>query len=149
LGNPEAVEEMHLNGSETVDLAEGGDMGRNADVWVSEVEEDTAERGGCGRVGPTVEYPASFTELILEDVNIMYGRLVQLLNGAKWLRCLHVSIGSYGLVDEEQLKEVLASCAVECLHYEVRKSAVDDGIRFRTLEKNADGGFGVCTWKGI
>lgn len=68
----------------------------------------------------SIEYPnASFTELILEDVSMIHGGLVNLLNGKRWLRCLHVTAGS---CSEDELKEVLGSCTVECLHYEVRKT---------------------------
>jgi len=123
IGKPEGVEEMHLNGSRQLiwPRVVGWDemlmfgFPRLKRIRLSEVDVDVSTAG--------VGYPASFTELILEDVHIMYGRLVQMLNGASRLRCLHVSIGSYGLVDEEQLREVLMSCAVECLHYDVRRGS--------------------------
>ena len=120
IGNPEEVEELGIRGQRGLG-------------WPRTVEWDERLRLGFPRLKkmelrgvdldvmwPSGRHPASFTELILEDVDIIGGRLTQMLNGAQRLKCLHIS-GSDMMNEEEELKEVLGSCAVECLHYEVRK----------------------------
>lgn len=122
VGNPEGVEELQIRGQRelgwptTVEWDERLTFGfpRLKKMALREIDLDV--------MWPTVGHPASFTELILEDVAIVGGRLTQMLNGAQRLRCLHIS-GSDMVNEEAKLKEVLRSCAVECLHYEVRKTS--------------------------
>jgi hypothetical protein len=69
---------------------------------------------------PSVQFPLTISSLHLEDVNITHGFLPHLLNGAQSLGHLHVSTKDAAVYDE-QIRLVLASCAVGCLHYEVKR----------------------------
>jgi hypothetical protein len=69
---------------------------------------------------PSVQFPLAISSLHLEDVNISHGFLPHLLNGTQSLEHLHVHTKDAAVYDE-QIRLVLASCAVECLHYEVER----------------------------
>ncbi|KAJ3499647.1 hypothetical protein NLJ89_g10080 [Agrocybe chaxingu] len=72
-------------------------------------------------IPPSMPHPSSLSTLVLENVHIISGQLTHLLNGAASLDRLHFTtvdpVGS-----DEQLKVVLASCTVGCLHYETLKA---------------------------
>ena len=121
IAHPEAVEEIHINGpahsepsQALVEWDESFTFGfRNLrKLRLSHIE--------MVFTTATVPYPASFTHLILEDVLFVHGNIPQLLNGASSLKCLHVTSSD---TMEDELRLVLSSCAVDCLHYDVRKSA--------------------------
>ena len=81
-------------------------------------------------------FPLSFSSLYLENVNITYGFLPHLLNGARSLEQLHVNTKDAAVYDE-QIQLVLASCAVGHLHYEVERerhanALVLDGETYNT-----------------
>jgi len=69
---------------------------------------------------PSVQFPLAISSLHLEDVNITHGFLPHLLNGKQSLEQLHVHTKDASVYDE-QIRLVLASCAVGCLHYEVER----------------------------
>ena len=66
------------------------------------------------------QFPLAISSLYLENVNITYGFLPHLLNGARSLEQLHVNTKDAAVYDE-QIQLVLASCAVGRLHYEVER----------------------------
>jgi hypothetical protein len=81
-------------------------------------------------------FPLSISSLYLENVNITYGFLPHLLNGAPSLEQLHVNTKDAAVYDE-QIQLVLASCAVGHLHYEVERerhanALVLDGETYNT-----------------
>ncbi|KAF8973758.1 hypothetical protein BDZ97DRAFT_1912226 [Flammula alnicola] len=69
---------------------------------------------------PSILSASSISSLIVENVHILSGHLHHLLNGAKALDRLHITSNDPA-VSDEQLRLVLASCAVGCLHYNMRK----------------------------
>jgi hypothetical protein len=119
IGNPEMVEDLHISGQTALVRERALTWDEMLTLRFPRLKKIRLSEIDLEVMWPTVEYPASFTQLILEDVDIRGGRLVQMLNGAKWLGCLHIS--SCGRVEEEEeLREVLGSCVVECLRYQVR-----------------------------
>ncbi|KAF8167907.1 hypothetical protein B0H34DRAFT_683621 [Crassisporium funariophilum] len=69
---------------------------------------------------PSEAYPLPITTLILEDVHITNGYLPHLLNGTQSLYRLHITTKDACYAD--QIKLLLISCTVACLHYEVQNS---------------------------
>ncbi|KAF9480043.1 hypothetical protein BDN70DRAFT_878073 [Pholiota conissans] len=71
---------------------------------------------------PHPSYSSSITSLVVENVHIIYGHLSHLIQGTKALDRLHITTTDAGVMDEE-IRLVLASCAVDCLHYDMRKDS--------------------------
>jgi len=71
---------------------------------------------------PSIPVPSPITTLVLEHVDIVSGHIIHLLNGSKILGRLHLTTNDPA-ASEEQVRLVLASCAVACLHYETQKDA--------------------------
>lgn len=122
IAHPEAVEEIHINGpaharSESQALVEWDE---SFTFGFRNLRKLRLSHIDMIFTTANVPYPASFTHLILEDVLFFHGNILQLLNGASSLKCLHVTSSD---TMEDELRRVLSSCAVDCLHYDVRKSA--------------------------
>jgi len=119
---PEAVDELHIDGSLVGhrlscppslgwDESMAFQFPNLRKLRLTRVELDISP--------PSVhQFPLSISSLYLEDVKITYGFLPHLLNGAQSLEQLHVNTKDAAVYDE-QIQLVLASCAVEYLHYEV------------------------------
>ncbi|KAF9535827.1 hypothetical protein CPB83DRAFT_842417 [Crepidotus variabilis] len=72
---------------------------------------------------PRTLYPTTITHLILEHVTLRPGTIQHLLNGAPTLTCLHLTCSD---PVEEELRMVLSSCGIRCLHYQVQKATCSD-----------------------
>jgi hypothetical protein len=73
-------------------------------------------------IPPHNPYPSSISSLVVENVHIIHGHLSQLLNGAKVLDRLHITTTD-AIGSDEEIHLVLASCAIGCLHYDMRKDS--------------------------
>lgn len=73
-------------------------------------------------IPPRSPYPSGISSLVVENVHIIHGHLSHLLNGAKVLDRLHITTTDAAGSDEE-IHLVLASCAIGCLHYDMRKDS--------------------------
>ena len=65
-------------------------------------------------------YPSSISHLILDNTYLMGGDIVDLLSGATSLQCFHLTT-SDPISSDSQLQLLLASCTIDCLHYETQK----------------------------
>ncbi|KDR85190.1 hypothetical protein GALMADRAFT_218272 [Galerina marginata CBS 339.88] len=128
ISNPDTLQELHIDGSSLCSRLSA----RPSLEWdeslafgfpnlnklrLAEVELDI--------IPPSMPFPSPITNLTLENVHIISGHLVHLLGDCQVLERLHVTT-SDPVASEEQLRLVLASCTVGCLHYESQKDNTSD-----------------------
>lgn len=69
---------------------------------------------------PSSPYASTISSLVVENVHILNGHLSHLVNGAEALDRLHITTNDPTVCDDE-IRLMLASCAVGCLHYDMKK----------------------------
>lgn len=137
---PEAVDELHIDGSlvgHRLSCPPSLEWDESMAFQFPNLRKLRLTRVELDILPPSVhQFPLAISSLYLEDVNITYGFLPHLLNGAQSLEQLHVNTKDAAVYDE-QIQLVLASCAVGYLHYEVERerhgnALVLDGETYNT-----------------
>ncbi|KAF9569761.1 hypothetical protein CPC08DRAFT_701639 [Agrocybe pediades] len=138
ISNPDDLQELHIDGSllrERLnsppslewDESLAFSLPNITKLRLTHVELDIAQA--------SIPIPSSITSIVLEDVHIVNGHISQLLNGRKSLDRLHLTT-SDPTAFQEQLRLVLASCVVACLHYETQKETKHSDIPFDIEAEN-------------
>ena len=118
---PETLQELHIDGS----LLDGRLTARASLEWddslalafpaLRKLRLASLDLDVCPPVAP---YSSALVSLVMEHVSIVGGDLLSLVPQQR-LEHLHVATGHTACFDEE-IRLVLASCAVGCLHYDTR-----------------------------
>lgn len=121
LSNPEAVNDLHIDGSLLADSL----CSRPTLEWdesmtfrFSNLKRLQLTHLDLDIIPPSISYPLPASQLVLEDVDITGGFICQMTNGGS-IDILHVLTKRAEEFDE-QIRLVLDSCTVGCLEYEVR-----------------------------
>ncbi|KAH9486741.1 hypothetical protein JR316_0000806 [Psilocybe cubensis] len=123
ISNAEEIKELHIDGSairDRLSMHASLEWDESLAFGFPSLDKLRLTDTELDIIPPSLQYTTPITQLILENTYIVDGYLTNLLAGATTLKRLHVSTGDPD-VFEEQVRLVLASCAVECLHYEAQK----------------------------
>lgn len=139
IANPDEVEELHIDGSAIVQRMSSSaslEWDESLAFGFPSLNKLRLTHTELDIIPPSIPYTTPITQLILENTYIVDGYLINLLTGTKSLKRLHVTTSDPDVFGE-QLRLVLASCTVECLHYDAQKVNKADPFVVHIVPTNA------------
>ncbi|PPQ69065.1 hypothetical protein CVT25_004242 [Psilocybe cyanescens] len=139
IANPDEVEELHIDGSiisHRLSSSASLEWDESLAFGFPSLNKLRLTHIELDIIPPSMPYITSITQLILDNIHIIDGYLLNLVNGAKSLDRLHVTTSDPDVFGEE-LRLVLTSCAVRCLHYEAQKVNKADPFVVHIVPTNA------------
>ena len=121
LSNPEAVNDLHIDGTLLADSLcsrPSLEWDENMTFRFPNLKRLRLTHLDLDIIPPSISYPLPASQLVLEAVDISGGYICQMINGGS-IDFLHVLTKGAEEFDE-QIRLVLDSCSVGCLEYEVR-----------------------------
>lgn len=139
ISNPESVQELHIDGSLVKHCFNTqGSLEWDESIAFSfpNLTKLRLTHTELDIIPPSIPYVSPITYLTLDNVHIVNGYLPHLLHGITALERLHITTSDPD-ASGEQIRLVLASCTLGCLHYEVQKDNKGDSFVLDTNQPSA------------